>query len=46
MIAISETLEHSVDLLRLFRELDLHEQLSYGHVDGIAKEGKLAHVTS
>lgn len=46
MVSVSKTLEHSVDLLCLLGELDLHQQLAYGHVDWVTKEGELAHVTA
>jgi hypothetical protein len=46
MITISETLKNTVDLLRLFRQLDLHEQFAYGHINRITEESELAHVAS
>ena len=46
MIAVSEALKNTVNLLRLPGQLDLHEQLANSHVNGITEESKLAHVAS
>lgn len=46
MIAVCKTLEHSVDLLCFFGQLDLHEQFTDCHIDRVAEEGELAHITS
>jgi hypothetical protein len=46
VVSISKTLKHSVDLLRFLGKLNLHQQLAYGHVDWISKEGKFAHVAA
>ena len=46
MIAISKTLQHSVNLLCLFGKFHLHQQLANGHVKGVSKEGKASHIAS
>lgn len=46
MIAISEALKDAIDLLRFLWQLDLHEQFSYSHVDGITEKSKFPHVAS
>lgn len=45
VIAVGKPLEDSVDLLRLFWQLNLHKQLSDSHINWISKEGKFPHVT-
>ena len=46
VVAIGKPLQHSVNLLCLFWQLHLHQQLADGHVYGVSKEGETAHVAS
>ena len=46
VVAIGEALEHTVNLLRLLWQLNLHKQLAYRHVDWVTEKGKLPHVAA
>ena len=43
MVSIRESLNDTVDLLSLFRKVNLHQQFAGRHVEWFAEEGKLAH---
>ena len=44
MVAISEALKDSVDLLCFLGQLHFHQQLPQGHVDGIPEEHEPPHI--
>ena len=45
VVPVRKALQHSVNLLCFLGQLNLHKQLAYSHIDGVAKEGKFAHIT-
>lgn len=46
MVPVCKRLQEPIDLLGLFGQFNLHQQLSNSHINGVSEKGESSHVLS